>query len=50
MDGSAVKRQMRHGAQAVILHALAVKERMPPSLLNYGSAIAQLVAVMDAER
>ena len=37
-------------SQAVALHAPAVRERMPSSLLNRRSAIAQLAAVMDAER
>ena len=45
-----MNRQTHDGAKAVALHALAVRERMPPSLLNYGPAIAQLAAVMDAER
>ena len=45
-----MKRQTHHGAQSATLHALAVKECMPLSLLNYGSAMVHLVAVMDAER
>ena len=45
-----MNRQTHDGAKAVALHALAVRERMPPSLLNYGSAMVHLVAVMDAER
>ena len=37
-------------SQAVALHVLAVRECIPSSLLNRRSAIAQLAAVMDAER
>ena len=44
-----MKRQTHDGAKAAALHVLAVRERMPPSLLDYGSVIAQLAAVMDAE-
>ena len=37
-------------SQAVALHVPGVRERMPSSLLNRRSTIAQLAAVMDAER